>query len=152
MLPPSGSWYFIRHPNNPVPLDFAPPPEPDPDSDDYVYFEPFRTYPDDTAVNDLLAAAGRARLCMPSLRSLYLYADMKDRPRGQFYVSWDKGGVKSYMDYRLDLLPIPGGKEDFLRRDHVCWLTGEGGDWRPSTEVQELWVGDGVQQYFTDPT
>ncbi|KFY14989.1 hypothetical protein V492_02294 [Pseudogymnoascus sp. VKM F-4246] len=145
---PSGSWYFVRHPDNPVPHGFVVPLEPEPDSDRGT--EMFRTYPDDEAMNKLLAAAGQSKHSMPALQMMSLTASLslEHSENAEFEAVWFKAGQKNYLDHRLSEQPVEVEKEAFIGRDHVYWWTGKGGDWRPKREVERAWVGEGNQQWF----
>lgn len=146
---PSGSWYFVRHPDNPVPHDFVIPLEPEFDSDRGT--EMFRTYPDDEAMDELLAAAGKAKHNMPALQMMSLTASLslEHSENAEFEAVWFKAGQKDYLDHRLTEQPVEVGNETFIGGDHVYWWTGKGGDWRPKREVEKAWVGEGNQQWFS---
>jgi hypothetical protein len=145
---PAGSWYFVRHPDNPVPPGFVAPLEPEPNSDRGT--EMFRTYPDDEAIDELLAAAGEAKYNMPALQMMSLTASLslEHSENAEFEAVWFKAGQKNYLDHRLTEQPVEVGNETFIRGDHVYWWTGKGGDWRPKREVERVWVGEGNQQWF----
>ncbi|OBT95472.1 hypothetical protein VE01_05177 [Pseudogymnoascus verrucosus] len=145
---PSGSWYFVRHPNNPVPHDFVAPLEPEFDSDRGT--EMFRTYPDDEAMDGLLAAAGKAKQNMPALQMMSLTASLslENSEDAEFEAVWFKAGQKNYLDHRLTEQPVKVGNETFIGGDHVYWWTGKGGNWRPKRKVEKAWVGEGNQQWF----
>ncbi|OBT65962.1 hypothetical protein VE03_03138 [Pseudogymnoascus sp. 23342-1-I1] len=146
---PSGSWYFVRHPDNPVPHDFVAPPEPEFDSDHGT--EMFRIYPDDEAIDELLGAAGNAKHNMPALQMMSLTASLslEHSENAEFEAVWFKAGQKNYLDHRLTEQPVEVGSETFIGGDHVYWWTGKGGDWRPKREVEKAWVGEGNQQWFS---
>lgn len=143
---PSGSWYFVRHPDNPVPLDFVVPLERELEWERGKHL--FRTYPDDKAMNALLGAAGKARHNMPALQMMSLIAKLEDRDGSHFEAVWLKAGQKQHLDDGYTEQPVEVGIEAVLRDDHVYWWTGKGCDWRPKREVEEVWVGDGNQQWY----
>ncbi|KFY83822.1 hypothetical protein V500_09860 [Pseudogymnoascus sp. VKM F-4518 (FW-2643)] len=143
---PSGSWYFVRHPDNPRPINFQ-----TPDSDSDEYNETFRTYPDDESMNEMLSAAGKAKREMPVLQLLSLFAKIGGIDSLDFEATWSKSGSLHYTDLeynRIATQPLGMSKDAFLAGDRVYWCTGSGRDWRPTREVEEAWVGNGNQGWF----
>ncbi|KFY34375.1 hypothetical protein V494_06825 [Pseudogymnoascus sp. VKM F-4513 (FW-928)] len=119
---PSGSWYFVRHPDNPpVPHNHA--------------SCKFRTYPNNKPMNNLLGAAGKAKCNMPSLRVLSLVAHTGDDD-WQFQARWSNTGV-----YKIGSRPLfvpeeglcPGGKP-------YRYIPTER-DWYPEKGVEDAWAG-----------
>ncbi|KAL5351526.1 hypothetical protein ACLOAV_003385 [Pseudogymnoascus australis] len=145
---PSGFWYFVFHPDNPVPHDFVIPLQLEFDGDHGRGM--FRTYPNDEAMDELLGAAGKAKHNMPALQMMSLTAspNLEHSENAEFEAVWFKAGQKHYLDHRLTEQPVEVGSEAFIKGDHVYWWTGKGGDWRPRREVEKAWVGEGNQQWF----
>lgn len=152
---PSGSWYFVQHPDNPLPYNFA--------AAGLLGYDEFtrsRTYPQDTAVNELLGAAGNAKRKMPALQMISLvsglggvdtWMDINRRARLEFEATWCKAGGLQSTDLTITRVvsqPLVVSKETFLAEDRVYWCTGPGRDWHPTREVEEAWTGNGNQQWF----
>ncbi|OBT63672.1 hypothetical protein VE03_06112 [Pseudogymnoascus sp. 23342-1-I1] len=93
---PSGSWYFVPHPDN-----FR-----GPNTNDRS--DKVRTYPDDKAMNNLLGAAGKAKRNMPVLQMLSLIVKTKD-DNWEFDATWFNTGL-----FRIASRPRYMTKEAFF--------------------------------------
>lgn len=141
---PSGSWYFVRHPDDPLSDDLV---EPLPDT--VAYHEGFRTYPNNKAIGAMLSAAGKAKCDMPTLRSLYIFAGMGSDL--EFEATWCKSGKTYRADYhgiRIATQPLGMSKEAFLAGDRVYWSTATGRDWRPTRDIEIMWASGANQAWF----
>lgn len=146
IMRPSGSWYFVRHPDMSPSNDFVAP-----GHSDGGHEEIFRTYPDDEAMNEMLSAAGKAKRRMPALQMLSLFAIIHWEKYPMFEATWCKAGGLHDTDLnsaRITTQPFGVSKEAFLAGDRVYWSTGSGRNWHPAREVQEVWTGDGNQRWF----
>lgn len=151
---PSGSWYFVLHPDNPLSHGFgAPGPH------GYEPFRRLRTYPHNESISELLYAAGKAKQKMPALRMISLCCSLggndiwrlDKRDSLEFEATWCKAGRLHRTDLnerRVVSRPLGVTKETFLAGDRVYWCTGPGRDWRPSREIEEDRVGNGNQGWF----
>lgn len=143
-IQPSGSWYFVRHPDDPLPDDVV-----NPLFNTVAYLEEFRTYPNDKAMNEMLGAAGKAKCKMPALRSLYIFAGMGSDL--EFEATWCKAGKMYRADYhgiRIATQPLAMSKEAFLAGDRVYWSTATGRDWRPTRYIELMWASGANQAWF----
>ncbi|KFX96812.1 hypothetical protein V490_03128 [Pseudogymnoascus sp. VKM F-3557] len=120
---PSGSWYFVKHPDDP-----------------HTYDEngKFRTYPDDKSMNDLLGAAGKAKRNMPSLQKLSLIAET-GKDSWEFDATWLKR-VPSI--YRISSRPLIMLREAFYAGGDPYRYAPYERDWYPTKEVEDAWAED----------
>lgn len=151
---PSGSWYFVQHPDNPFSHGFgAYGPH------GYGRLRKLRTYPHNEAMGELLCSAGKAKLKMPALQMISLCCGLGGNDiwsihtsdNLEFEATWCKAGTLHGTDLKTTRLvsqPLGVTKESFLAGDRVYWCTGPGRDWRPSREIEEDWVGNGKQGWF----
>lgn len=146
MMRPSGSWYFVRHPDISPSNNFV---APEHFGDGHE--EKFRTCPDDEAMNEMLSAAGKAKRRMPALKVLSLFAILQLPEHPMFEATWCKAGGLHDTDLnntRIAAQPFGMSKEAFLAGDRVYWSTGSGPNWHPAREIQEEWNGNGNQRWF----
>ncbi|KFY90973.1 hypothetical protein V498_05744 [Pseudogymnoascus sp. VKM F-4517 (FW-2822)] len=146
IMHPSGSWYFVRHPDISLSNNLLAP-----GHFNDGHEEIFRTYPDDEAMNEMLSAAGKAKRRMPALQILSLFAIIQLAKCPMFEATWCKAGGLHDTDLnnaRITTQPFGVSKEAFLAGDRVYWSTGFGRNWHPAREVQEVWTGNGNQRWF----
>lgn len=140
-----GSWYFLLCKDYDFDIDrFA-----------FSYWtsfdsscDGFSVQPDDIPMNELLGAAARARREMPALQEMSLTSGSGGTFGPTFTATWIKAKTRHYFDRRLEVQPVTVGNDVFLAGDHVYWYTGTTGRWRPTSEVEEAWVGSGNQRWF----
>lgn len=122
---PSGSWYFIKNPAEPV-------------QDAAVSFfgSSYRTYPNDETMTPLLVAMGRATSRMPALRQMSVVAPKALPPMiitfgpqsAMFYFDFYGEGIKKRATFEKP------GNEQGPRAVFTA-----GGKWRPAAEVETAW-------------